>query len=107
VIHLPQPHQLIVALQAVVVVAVPSVNRRKTVLDTKYPRLQNLIMAAGLRTDLSERLLNGQRQQVAVEFGLSALEIETVMKVQAKTMRDFAQGLLELCSHQSRLNAVY
>jgi len=45
-------------------------------------------------------LLNGQRRQVAVEFGLSDQEIQIVMAIDAKTLGDFVRGLLDWTAQQ-------
>ncbi len=55
--------------------------------------LQTLVCDAGLSTATQERLLNGQRQQVATEFGLSAQEIKTAMGINAGTLRDSVSQL--------------
>jgi hypothetical protein len=60
-----------------------------------YPHLRLLIGAAGLDESVRYRLLNGQRRQVAAEFGLSAQELEVVMAIEAMTLEDLAQGLLD------------
>jgi hypothetical protein len=62
--------------------------------------LRLLIGAAGLDESICYRLLNGQRQQVATEFGLSAQELEVIMAIEAITLEDFAQGLLNWMAQQ-------
>ena len=62
-------------------------------LEHNHPRLQVMIGAAGLDDGVRRRLLNGQRRQVAVEFGLSGREIEVVMRIEATAYHDFAQHL--------------
>jgi hypothetical protein len=65
-----------------------------------YPRLQILVAVAGLQPDIRHRLLNGQRQQVAIEFDLPEQEIEGVVAIKAETLQDFAQGLLDWTTQQ-------
>ncbi len=71
-----------------------------TMLDN-HPRLQLLTGAALLDTRLCDRLLNGQRRQVAAEFGLSGQEINVVMAIQAETFQDFVRGLLDWTAQPS------
>jgi hypothetical protein len=63
--------------------------------DPYGSRFQVLVGAAGLSTDIRHRLLNGQRRQVSAELDLSDQEIETVLEIEAKTLRDFARDLHE------------
>jgi hypothetical protein len=65
-----------------------------------YPRLQTLVAVAGLQPDVRHRLLDGQRQQVAIEFGLPEQEIEGVMAIKAETLQDLVQGLLDWTTQQ-------
>ncbi len=65
-----------------------------------HSRLQVLAGAARMDTLLRERLLNGQRRQVAVEFGLSSQEVDAVMTIEANTVQDFAVGLLNWMTQQ-------
>ncbi len=58
------------------------------------PRLHILTAAAGLDQDVCHRLLNGQRRQVALEFGFSEQEVEYITNIKAETLQDLAQGLL-------------
>ena len=62
-------------------------------LEHNHPRLQVMIGAAGLDDGVRHRLLNGQRRQVAAEFGLSDREIKVVMRIEATAYHDFAQHL--------------
>ncbi len=62
-------------------------------LAHNHPRLQVLVGAAGLDDGVRYRLLNGQRRQVAAEFGLSGREIEIVMRIEATAYRDFVRHL--------------
>ena len=71
-----------------------------TTLDN-HPRLQLLTGAIWLDTKLCDRLLNGQRRQVAAEFGLSSQEINVVMAIQANTFQDFVRGLLDWTAQPS------
>ncbi len=67
---------------------------------TDYPRLRLLIGAAMLSADVCYRLLNGQRKQVAVEYGLTGQELEAVMAIEAATLPCLAQGLLDWAAQQ-------
>ncbi len=71
-----------------------------TMIDHDHSRLQTLAGAAGLNKSIRHRLLNGQRRQVAVEFGLSDQEIQIVMAIDAKTLGDFVRGLLDWTTQQ-------
>jgi len=66
-----------------------------------HPRLQALTGAAWLNQKLCDRLLNGQRRQVAIEFGLSSQEVNVVMAIQAETFQDFVRGLLDWTAQPS------
>ncbi len=65
-----------------------------------HSRLQVLAGAARMDGLLCDRLLNGQRRQVAIEFGLSSREVDVVMAIEANTVQDFATGLLNWMTQQ-------
>ncbi len=69
-------------------------------VDNDYPSLELLIGAAVFCRATCNRLLNGQRRQVAMELGLSDSEIEVVMTIEATTLPDFAQSLLDWMAQQ-------
>ena len=69
-------------------------------LEHNHPRLQVMVGAAGLDDGVRHRLLNGQRRQVAAEFGLSGQEMEVVMRIEATVYRDFVQHLHDWVTQQ-------
>ncbi len=80
--------------------AAPRAANDKVSVAMNHSRLQILAGAARMDTILCERLLNGQRRQVAVEFGLSRREVDAVMEIEASTVQDFAVGLLNWMTQQ-------
>jgi hypothetical protein len=70
----------------------------------KHPRLESLLCEAGLSGSVLQRLLNGQRRQVAQEYRLSAPELEALVSVEATTFENLAQALQDWMNER-RLSA--
>ena len=72
----------------------------EAIRNKRFPHLQRLIGAAGLDGRTRFYLLNGQRRETALKFGLSDQELEAVMTIEAHSFQDLADGLIDWMDRQ-------
>lgn len=68
--------------------------------NKRFPHLQRLIGAAGLDGRTRFYLLNGRRQETAMQFDLSEQELEAVMSIEAHSFQGLADGLVDWMERQ-------
>jgi hypothetical protein len=68
---------------------------------SQYSNLAFLVGRAGLDKTLRSRLLNGDRSRAIAAYELSEEEREAVLSIQANTLVDFAEALLQWFTNQN------